>query len=44
VLSQDRLQLQAGQTLFIEGKIHTSSVIDDEIILKGIIWKLWLIN
>jgi single-strand DNA-binding protein len=48
LLSQDRLQLQAGQVLFVEGKIHTSSVIDDNRIkrynLEIIVNKLEVLN
>ena len=30
LLQQEALKLEAGQTLFIEGKIHTTSIIDAE--------------
>jgi single-strand DNA-binding protein len=48
LLSQDRLQLQAGQVVFIEGKIHTSAVIDNDNIkrynLEVVVNKLEVLN
>jgi single-strand DNA-binding protein len=48
LLSQDRLQLQPGQVIFVEGKIHTSSVIDNDKIkrynLEVIVNKLEILN
>ncbi|MCQ6958928.1 single-stranded DNA-binding protein [Mucilaginibacter aquariorum] len=48
MVSQDRLQLQAGQVVFIEGKIHTSAVIDNDNIkrynLEVIVNKLEVLN
>jgi single-strand DNA-binding protein len=48
LLSQDRLQLQAGQVVFIEGKIHTSAIIDTGNIkrynLEVIVNKLEVLN
>jgi single-strand DNA-binding protein len=45
---QDKLQLQAGQIVFIEGKIHTSAVIDNGNIkrynLEVIVNKLEVLN
>ena len=48
LLFQDRLQLKAGQVVFIEGKIHTDAIIDNDNIkrynLEVIVNKLEILN